>query len=136
MAEGPTEEAKVSLIQSAKKWGESSVPPTLLATLIASQHLQPPQYLPLSFVPVLLFSTYLNINSFSIDAAGLNAAWSGLYLVLARRRKQGFVNKWGVRGIVRGATMGLCAANVVGGGLTYALGRRKDEDAKRQDGLQ
>ena len=43
------------------------------------------------------------------------------------------MQKWGVRGIVRGATMGLCAANVVGGGFVYALGKRS-EDASGREG--
>ena len=40
------------------------------------------------FPPVLLLSSYLNINGFKTDAAGISAAWSGLYLLLAMRRKQ------------------------------------------------
>ena len=64
---------------------------------------------------------------YKIDAAGINAAWSGLYMLLASRRKQPLVKKWGTRGLIRGATMGLCASNLVAGGMVYALGRRKDE---------
>ena len=40
----------------------------------------------------------------------------------------GVWNKFGARGIVRGATMGLALANVVGGGLAYAFGSRSKED--------
>jgi hypothetical protein len=40
------------------------------------------------FPPVFLLSSYLNINGFATDAAGISAAWSGLYLLLAMRRKQ------------------------------------------------
>ena len=88
--------------------------------------------MPLLFPPVLLFATYLNLSTFTIDAAGLNAAWSGLYLLLARRRRQPFTSRWGVRGVVRGATIGLCVANLAGSGLVYALGRRSHEDAERE----
>ena len=67
---------------------ENPLPPTLLATLITAQHMRPFQPLPMIFPPILLFSSYLNINSYKIDAAGVTAAWSGLYLLLASRRKQ------------------------------------------------
>jgi hypothetical protein len=87
------------------------------------------------FPPVLLFSTYLNLNSFVIDSAGITAAWSGLYILLAQRRKTSglgivgrFTNRFGARGLVRGTTMGVAAVNLVACGVTYALGRRKDED--------
>jgi len=40
------------------------------------------------FPPILLFSSYMNVNGYKTDAAGLAAAWSGLYMILARRRKQ------------------------------------------------
>lgn len=38
------------------------------------------------------------------------------------------MKKWGARGIIRGATMGLCLVNMVAGGLTYTLGKREKED--------
>jgi hypothetical protein len=38
------------------------------------------------------------------------------------------MKKWGARGIIRGATMGLSLANMVAGGLTYTLGKREEED--------
>lgn len=73
---------------------------------------------------VLLFSTYLNLCDYTTDAAGITAAWSGLYLVLARRRKSAkFVNKFGARGLTRGATMGVAAVNLAACGATYAFGR-------------
>lgn len=100
----------------------------LLATLITAQHLRPPQYIPLFFSLPLLLSSYMNLGDYKKDAAGQSAAWSGLYFVMARRRKQAFSSKWSVRGVVRGATMGLCAANVVGGGVAYALNSRAKED--------
>ncbi|KAI9754260.1 MAG: hypothetical protein M4579_004791 [Chaenotheca gracillima] len=127
-------EENSSVLRKVIVWGESPLPPSILATLIAAQHLQPPQLVPLLFPPVLMFTSYLNLNSFTIDAAGLNAAWSGLYLLMARRRKQSFTSKWGPRGIIRGATLGLCIANVLGGGLTYAIGSRRSEEAKRNSG--
>jgi len=67
---------------------ENSVPPTLLATLITAQHARPFQALPMAFAPVLLFSSYLNLSGYKTDAAGTTAAWSGLYALLALRRRQ------------------------------------------------
>ena len=75
----------------------------------------------------MLFSTYMNLNGYQVDAAGANAAWSGLYLVLARRRKTPFMQKWRARGLVRGGTMGLCAVNLAAGGFVYATGKRRTE---------
>jgi hypothetical protein len=83
------------------------------------------------FPPLLLFSTYLNLQGYKIDSAGTTAALSGTYLVLAGRRRMGFMNKFGARGLIRGATMGLCLANVVGGGLAYGFGSRAKEDGKK-----
>ena len=80
------------------------------------------------FPPVLLFTSYANLQGFKTDSAGISAAWSGLYLLLAGRRRQPFMKKGGARGIVRGVTMGLCLANMVGGGLAYTLGKREEED--------
>lgn len=79
------------------------------------------------FPPILLFSTYLNIYEYKVDAAGINAAWSGLYMLLARRRKQSLGSKFGTRGLIRGTTVGLCAANLVAGGLVYAVGKKEGE---------
>jgi len=120
-----------SLIVSAKKWGESSVPPAALATFVFAQHARPFQGLPMIFPPLLLFSTYLNLQGFKIDSAGTTAALSGAYLVIVGRRRQGVWNKFGTRGIIRGATMGLALANVVGGGLAYAFGSRRKEDEEK-----
>ena len=50
--------------------------------------------------------------------------------MLARRRKQGFTNKFGARGLVRGGTVALCAVNVVSGGLVYAFGKREGKDGE------
>jgi hypothetical protein len=108
---------------------ENPLPATLLATLVVAQHARPFQTMPMLFPPILLFSTYLNINGFKKDSAGLTSAWSAAYLVLAGRRKQTFGSKFGARGLVRGATVGLCLANIVGGGLAYAFGKRETDDA-------
>jgi hypothetical protein len=40
------------------------------------------------FPPILLFSSYLNLSNYKTDAAGITAAWSGLYALLAIRRSQ------------------------------------------------
>jgi len=42
----------------------------------------------MTFPAVLLFSSYLNLSGFQKDAAGITAAWSGLYALMALRRKQ------------------------------------------------
>ncbi|KAF2262302.1 hypothetical protein CC78DRAFT_554653 [Lojkania enalia] len=124
--------SKEGVLQSLRQWGENSVPPTLLATLITAQHMRPFQPLPMVFPPVLLFSSYLNLNDYKTDAAGITAAWSGLYALLAMRRKQQFRNKLTARGAVRGASLALCAVNVVGGGLAYIFGRREKEDTSKK----
>lgn len=80
------------------------------------------------FPPVLLFTSYANIQGFKTDTAGISAAWSGLYLLLASRRKQPMMKKFGARGLVRGGTMALCLVNMIGGGLAYTLGKREQEE--------
>jgi len=125
----PISRAKPGLQTTDALHTENPLPSTGLATLVVAQHMRPFQTLPMLFPPVLLFSTYLNINGFKTDSAGLTAAWSAAYLVLAGRRKQGFGSKFGARGLVRGATVGLCVANVVGGGLAYTFGKREKDDA-------
>lgn len=111
---------------------ENPLPPAALATLVFAQHARPFQPVPMLFPPLLLFSTYLNVQGFKIDSAGTTAALSGTYLLLASRRRLGFFNMFGARGMIRGATMGLCLANVVGGGLAYTFGSRTKEDDKRK----
>lgn len=124
---------------------ENSVPPTLLATLITAQHARPFQPLPMLFPPLLLFSSYLNLSNYKTDAAGITAAWSGLYALLAMRRRQvrlfafwfpvvlthhlqGIKNKFTARGVVRGASLALCAVNIAGCGLAYTFGKREQEE--------
>lgn len=125
----PISQAKTQVQTTNTPHAENPLPPTLLATLVVAQHMRPFQTLPMLFPPVLLFSSYLNVNGFKTDSAGLTAAWSAAYLVLAGRRKQGFGSKFGARGLVRGATVGLCVANVVSGGLAYTFGKREKDDA-------
>lgn len=114
---------------------ESPLPPMILATFTTALHLRPFQFLPMIFPPVLLLSTYLNLNGFEVDSAGITAAWSGLYILLAQRRSykgKGGIGarlnrRFGARGMVRGAAIGVAAANVIGGGVTYAFGKKDDE---------
>ena len=56
---------------------------------------------------------------------------------MARRRKvvggsmgMRFGKKFGARGLTRGAAMGLAGLNLVGCGITYGLGRRRDEEKR------
>ncbi|KAI0996244.1 hypothetical protein K3495_g11935 [Podosphaera aphanis] len=117
-------------------WGKSSLPPTLLATLLTALHLRPFQMLPMVFPPVFLFSSYLNLQHFTRESAGLTAAWSGVYLLMARRRKYArglglrrrLYSRFGARGLTRGLAMGLALANVVGGGLVYSQWWESDLD--------
>ncbi|KAK4989681.1 hypothetical protein LTR50_003005 [Elasticomyces elasticus] len=125
--ENTEEQVKQGTIQTVKAWGDNSLPPTLLATLVTAQHFRPFQPLPMIFPPILLFSTYLNLSGYKAESAGVTSAWSALYMLLASRRKQQFTNKFGVRGVVRGATLALCAANTVGGGVAYAFGRSRED---------
>lgn len=92
--------------------------------------MRPFQMVPMLFPPVLLFTSYANVQGYKVDSGGISAAWSGLYLLLAGRRKQPFMKKWGARGIIRGATMGICLVNLVGGGLAYTMGKREDEEGE------
>ncbi|KFY70078.1 hypothetical protein VF21_04408 [Pseudogymnoascus sp. 05NY08] len=122
--------AKKGAWQFAKAWGNSPLPPMGLATLVTAVHARPFQALPMTVPAVLLFSTYLNLNDYAKDAAGITAAWSGLYLVLANRRKSArFISRFGARGLVRGSAMGMAAVNLAACGVTYALGR----DAKEEE---
>ncbi|EME44744.1 hypothetical protein DOTSEDRAFT_72260 [Dothistroma septosporum NZE10] len=122
------EDAKQGVFQYAKAWGENPLPPVLLATLITAQHMRPFQTLPMLFPPILLFSSYLNVQGFKKDSAGLMSAWSMAYFVLARRRSYPLSKKFGARGLVRGASMGLCAVNAVAGGLAYWRGTREEKE--------
>lgn len=101
----------------------------ILATFVSALHARPFQIVPMTVPAVLLFSTYLNLSEYKTESAGLTAAWSGVYLLMASRRKNTkFISKLGARGLVRGATMGVAAVNLVACGATYALGRNKVDD--------
>ncbi len=106
-------------MQSSNDLLESPLPPMTLATLVTAQHFRPFQPLPMLFPPVLLFSTYMNLNGYTIDSAGVTGAWSALYLILAGRRKQTFARKWGARGLIRGD----------------GFGRRQKEEERREKGM-
>lgn len=91
--------------------------------------MRPFQAFPMIFPPVLLFTSYANLQGYKVDSAGVSGAWSGLYLLLASRRRQTLAKKFSVRGVVRGASMAFCLANMIGGGLAYTFGKREDENA-------
>jgi hypothetical protein len=67
---------------------ENSFNPMILATLIAAQNLQPFRPLPMLFPPMLVFSSFISLHEYKKDGGGLLAAQSGLYMLLALRRKQ------------------------------------------------
>lgn len=83
---------------------------------------------------MLLFSSYLNVAGYKIDSAGLTAAWSGLYVLLAaRRRGIPLRQKFTARGATRGVAMGIGAMNAVAGGWVYATGNREVEKEERTE---
>ncbi|QUC21358.1 uncharacterized protein UV8b_05601 [Ustilaginoidea virens] len=117
-------------------WGSSSLPPALLATLVTALHARPLQAFPLLvFVPPLLFSSYLNLSGYPTGSAGLSAAWSGLYALLALRRRQPLRSKVSARGLVRGSAVALGGGNAVAGGWVYFMGdfRRDEEERLRRN---
>ncbi|KAM3551978.1 hypothetical protein MY1884_007440 [Beauveria asiatica] len=123
-----------TVLQRIDDWGKSSLPPSLLATLVTALHARPMQPLPLFlFAPTLLFSSYLNLSGLTTASAGLTAAWSGLYALLALRRPQGLRAKLTPRGLVRGAAVGLGATNAVAGGWVYMKGDFKRDDELRRE---
>ncbi|KAL6920511.1 hypothetical protein ACHAPO_007156 [Fusarium lateritium] len=121
--------ASKSIFGYLSDWGTASLPPSLLATLITALHARPPSLPLFIFTPPLLFSSYLNLSGYPTGSAGLTAAWSGLYALLALRRRQPFRGRFSVRGVVRGTAIGLGAANCVAGGWVYANGDF-DKDTK------
>ncbi|KAM4060728.1 hypothetical protein HRG_014303 [Hirsutella rhossiliensis] len=125
----PLEKSVVGYLQD---WGSSSMPPALLATLVTALHARPLQPLPLAiFTPPLLFASYLNLAGYPTGSAGTAAAWSGLYALLALRRRQPLRGKFSARGVVRGAAVGLGAVNCVAGGLVYARGDFERDERER-----
>ncbi|KAL7815741.1 hypothetical protein V8C26DRAFT_401417 [Trichoderma gracile] len=124
--------AQKTISEHLSEWGSSSLPPSLLATLITALHARPLQALPLAlFTPPLLFSSYLNLSGYPTASAGLTAAWSGLYALLALRRRQSLRAKFSIRGIVRGTAVGLGAANCVAGGWVYLHGSKERDREER-----
>ncbi|KAI1851711.1 hypothetical protein JX265_010945 [Neoarthrinium moseri] len=115
-------------------WGNHSMPPAGLATLITALHFRPFQLRPMVFVPILFFASYINLQGFKKDAAGISAAASGTYALLALRRSPAaFLKRFSVRGVVRGTAIGLGAANALGGAWVYATADREKEKRERQD---
>lgn len=115
----------------------SSMAPTGLATLITAMHFRPLQIRPMLFVPILIFSSYANLQTFKIDSAGITAAASGTYALLALRRRQAGASLFGttltVRGGVRAAAIGLALVNTLAGAWVYATGDREAEKRERKD---
>ncbi|KAL2258137.1 hypothetical protein VTK26DRAFT_8673 [Humicola hyalothermophila] len=70
-------------------WGTSAIPPMTLLSLITALHLRPFQALPMLMTPLLALSSYLTLAGFKMDGAGMTAAWSGIYVLLAARRGRG-----------------------------------------------
>lgn len=90
----------------------------------------------MAFVPLLLFSSYANLQTFKIDSAGLGAAASGTYALLAWRRKprrQLHGGRFSLRGGVRAVAIGLGVANAVAGAWVYATGDREAERRTRKE---
>ncbi|KAI0095611.1 hypothetical protein F4814DRAFT_454004 [Daldinia grandis] len=115
-------------------WGNSPFAPTGLATLITAMHFRPLQVRPLLFVPILFFSSYANLQGFKIDSAGITAAASGTYALLAMRRRPGtFINRFSIRGLVRGSAVGIGIVNAIAAGWVYGTGDREREKAERTD---
>ncbi|KAK0626972.1 hypothetical protein B0T14DRAFT_535010 [Immersiella caudata] len=134
MAGTEDSEPPKSVIAALKGWGNSSMPPMGLATLITALHYRPFQALPMLFTPLLVFSSYLSVAGFKVDSAGMTAAWSGMYILLAaRRRPASLAKKFSVRGAVRLTAMGLGTVNCIAGGYTYATGDRKAEEQERKE---
>ncbi|KAF7563367.1 hypothetical protein G7046_g788 [Stylonectria norvegica] len=126
--------ATKSVMGYLHEWGTNSLPPSLLATLITALHGRPLQALPLFlFTPPLLFSSYLNLSGYPTGSAGLAAAWSGLYALLALRRHQSLRGKMSIRGVIRGTAIGLGTANCLAGGWVYFNGDlNKDAEARKE----
>lgn len=109
--------------------------PTGLATLITALHFRPLQIRPMIFVPILVFSSYANLQTFRIDSAGITAAASGTYALLALRRRQPGASFFGttmtIRGGVRAAAIGLALVNTIAGAWVYSTGNREAERRER-----
>ncbi|KAI2465799.1 hypothetical protein F4781DRAFT_377832 [Annulohypoxylon bovei var. microspora] len=129
----PPEPSK-SIRERVEAWGNSSLAPTGLATLLTALHSRPFQVRPMLFVPVLLFSSYANLQGFKIDSAGMTAAASGTYALLAMRRRQStFASRFSARGVVRGAALGVGVVSAVAAGWVYVSGDREREKEERKN---
>jgi len=102
--------ANDGLVFSLKRWGENSLNPMLLATLATPQHLRPVRFPGILFTPALVLDSYASLRGYKKDAAGLLAAQSGLYLLLAGRRKRKVSS-----GVVR-TVLGRLGKSLSGGG--------------------
>lgn len=110
----------------------SSLPPSILAIFVTALHARPLQPFPLFlFTPPLLFSSYLNLAGYPTGSAGLSCAWSGLYAVLALRRRQPLRAKFSIRGGVRAAAIGLGAMNCAASGWVYLNGSKDRDEEER-----
>lgn len=78
-------------------------------------------------------ATYLNLAGHPTAAAGLSSAWSGLYAVMALRRRQGLGSKFSYRGVVRGTAIGLGGVNAVAGGWRYFGGSFEEDERERKE---
>ncbi|CAK7203270.1 hypothetical protein SEUCBS139899_006001 [Sporothrix eucalyptigena] len=153
-AEAAVEAVKsTSLIEKLDAWGSSAFPPMGLATLITALHARPLQPFPLLFAPALMFAGYVNVAGYAIDAAGMTAAWSGLYVLLSLRRRSAkggsglIARAWTpasqrtstrrintpARRVVSAAAMGLGTTNFIAGGVTYTTGDRVKETKEREE---
>ncbi|ROW06935.1 hypothetical protein VMCG_03970 [Cytospora schulzeri] len=131
----PEPEPSRSIISRLNGWGLSSMPSMGMATLITALHYRPFHKLPmLVFTPMLVIGSYLNVAGYKIDSAGLTAAWSGLYVLLAaRRRPASLRQRFTARGATRVAAMGLGTINAVAGGYAYGTGDREEEKQERKE---
>ncbi|EFX06332.1 hypothetical protein CMQ_6653 [Grosmannia clavigera kw1407] len=145
-----------SLLAKLDAWGSSAMPSMGLATLVAALHTRPVQPLPLLFAPALLFAGYVNVAGYAVDAAGMSAAWSGLYVLLSLRRGRGgggvgpglIARAWTpssqrtstrrlqtpARRAVSAVAVGLASVNCVAGTVTYSItgDRAAEAEARRE----
>ncbi|KKA30558.1 hypothetical protein TD95_004514 [Thielaviopsis punctulata] len=128
-ADDDHENLQSSFLSRLDGWGKSSMPAAGLATLITALHWRPMQPVPaLVISPTLLFASYINVAGFPTDSAGLTASMSGLYALLALRRKQKIHAKFfSTRGLVRGAALGMAAFNCLASSYVYSRGDRKED---------
>ncbi|CCF43842.1 hypothetical protein CH063_13430 [Colletotrichum higginsianum] len=128
-----SEDVKSSIFSMLHDYGTNPLPPAIHAIFIAALHARPLKVLPCSFAPALLFSSYVNLAGFPTDSAGFTCALSGLYALLALRRRQPLRSKFTARGLVRGTAIGMGFANSAAGAWVYANGDRKADEAARRE---